>query len=141
MSAKPGPAMERDSTEWWERLSQHELALQRCDGCQLWRWPARAICNGCGSFEWSWAPASGKGTIASWIVNHHSFSDAFTSPYVVLAVRLDEQDDIVMYGSWAGAPDGTDLAVGMPVTVEFEDVAAPDADDDGFSLLRWRAAP
>jgi len=139
VTTKPGPAMDRDSTAWWEHLSQHELALQRCDQCQRWRWPARAICNGCGSFDWSWEPASGKGTISSWIVNHHSFSDAFTSPYVVLAVRLDEQDDVVMYGSWAGAQDGSDLSIALAVAVEFDDVAPVD-DQEGFTLLRWRAA-
>ena len=73
-------------------------------------------------------------------MNHHSFSDAFTSPYVVLAVRLDEQDDIVMYGSWAGAQDGSDLSIDLPVAVEYDDVAPAGDDEEGFTLMRWRAS-
>jgi len=138
MTGKPAPVTERDSVPFWEALARHELALQRCDSCKAWRWPPREICKQCGSFEWSWVPASGDGTIASWIVNHHTFSDAFQSPYVVLAVRLDEADDIVMYGEWSGAQDGSDLSVGMPVRVEFDDQPAPAEGEEAFSLLRWR---
>ena len=140
MATRPAPATERDSVPFWEALARHKLALQRCDGCGLWRWPPRAICKGCGSFESTWVPTSGKGTVASWIVNHHGFSDAFASPYVVLAVRLDEQDDIVMYGSWAGAQDGSDLSLDLPVAVEYDDVPASGDESEPFTLLRWRAS-
>jgi uncharacterized OB-fold protein len=133
------PAIERDSREWWEALARHELTLQRCDACGRLRWPARALCNGCGSLDWSWTRASGRGRVASWIVNHHPFGAALPSPYVVVMVRLDEQDDILMPGTWAGARDGTDLAIDASVALEFDDVRVPGG-QPALSLLRWRAA-
>jgi uncharacterized OB-fold protein len=87
------------------------------------------MCNRCGSLEWEWQPASGTGTVASWIVNHHAFLPGFEAPYVVVLVRLDDQDDILVPGGWAGARDGAGLRIGLPVAVGFDQGAAP---------LRWR---
>ena len=134
---RPLPAKERDSLPWWEALARHEMVLQRCRGCELWRWPPREICNRCGSMDWGWEPISGRGAVVSWIVNHHSFSEACESPYVVLAVRLAEQDDIVMYGSWTGPGDGAGLRVDLPVTASFDDVTSG---DDPVTLLQWSPA-
>ncbi len=129
--------MERDSTEWWAALARHELVLPRCSACAAWRWPPRAICGRCGSLDWAFAPASGRGTVASWVVNRHGFGGAFPLPSTVLLVRLAEQDDLLLPGGWAGAPDGTDLEMGLAVVAGFEDIA----DDEGgeaMTLLSWR---
>jgi len=132
----PVPAVDRDSNEWWDALARHELMLQRCDDCAAWRWPARALCNRCGATAWHWEAASGSGTVASWIVNHHAFDAGRPSPYVVVLVRLAEQDDILVPGSFAGSHDGRELTVGMPVTVGFDDVATPGG--KRATLLRWQ---
>ena len=94
------PNPDRDSEEWWEALARHEFVLQRCDACQAWRWPPREICNRCGSFDYTWTPVSGRGTIASWVVNQRAFLPGFEIPYVVVNVRLEEQDDCKLIGSW-----------------------------------------
>jgi uncharacterized OB-fold protein len=133
---RPLPYPDRDSRPWWEALARHELILQRCAACGAWRWPARALCGRCGSLDWTWAPASGRGTVASWIVNHHAFSRAFPSPYVVLLVRLEEQDDLLLPGASAGDPSGRDLAVGLAVIVTFEDLGLPEGQEP-VTLLRW----
>lgn len=130
----PSVLGDHDSAPWWEALARHELLLQRCDECTAWRWPARALCNRCGSLDWSWAAASGRGTVASWIVNHHAFGDGLPAPYVVLLVALVEQDDILVPGGYDGPPDGSDLAIGLPLLVGFDDT-------DGSPRLRWRRAP
>jgi len=134
---RPLPAKDRDSQSWWDALARHETVLQRCSSCERWRWPPRAICNRCGSFESTWEPISGRGRVLSWIVNHHSFSEAFPSPYVVVAVQVEEQDDIIMYGSWTGPADGSGLRVGLRLTASFDDVAAG---DDPVTLLSWSPA-
>lgn len=128
------PQVDRDSAPWWDSLGQHRFVLQRCLRCRAWRWPARAICGRCGSFDWSWAPASGRGTVASWTVNHHTFDPAFRSPYTVVFVRLDEQEDIVMPGSLAA--DTEVVSIGTPVDVEYLDV--PVEDGSAVTLLAWR---
>jgi uncharacterized OB-fold protein len=136
-AGRPRPVPDRDSRPWWAALARHELVLQACGQCGAWRWPPRALCNRCGSLAWEWKAASGRGAVASWIVNHHGFSDAFGSPYVVVLVRLDEQDDLLLPGSWSGAPDGHGLRIDLPVAAAFEDVAG-DGGRDAVTLLGWR---
>ena len=131
---RPLPHPDRDSQPWWDALARHELRFQRCTACGTWRWPPRAICGRCGSLEWSFVAASGTGTIASWIVNRHGFGGAFPLPSTAILVRLAEQDDLLLPGGWAGAADGSDLAMGMEVRVGFDDV------DDEVAILRWEAA-
>ena len=127
------PAVDRDSVAWWAALARHELVFQRCGECATWRWPARAMCNACGSFGWGWFPASGRGVIASWIVNHHSFLPGVPAPYVVLSVRMAEQADLVLPGAYDGPHDDPALEIGAPVRVGFSDLPG----EPPAALLRW----
>ncbi|HEX4016177.1 MAG TPA: OB-fold domain-containing protein [Frankiaceae bacterium] len=122
MTERPLPQADLDSVDWWDALARHEFTLQRCTSCRTWRWPARALCNRCHSFEWTWEAASGEGEIASWVVTHHAFLPGFAAPYAVLTVRLAEQDDLLLPGSFAGAPDDPGLGVGARVRVGFDDL-------------------
>ena len=131
---RPAPVMDRDSRPWWEALSAHRLLLQRCGGCAAWRWPARAMCGRCGSFVWTWEEASGRGTLASWIVNHHRFSTDIASPYTVVTVRLAEQDDLLLPGGFD--PSGGEPQVGAAVRAWFLDARSPEGEQ--FTLLEWR---
>ncbi len=131
---KPRPYPERDSAPWWERINQHRFELQRCDECGAWRWPPRAMCGRCASFEFTWTPLSGRATVESWVVNHHAFLPGFASPYTVVLGRLDEQDDLCLPATWQGADEPV---AGQPIEVAFED----HVDDEGpFTLLAWRPA-
>lgn len=133
---RPRPTVDRDSAEWWAGLTRHELRVARCADCGVWRWPPRALCGRCGSLEWSFAPVSGRGTVASFVVNRHGFGGAFPLPSTVLLVRLAEQDDLLLPGGWSGAPDGHDVRIGLPVRVGFADVVA-DEGGDAMTLLEW----
>ncbi|MDI2127182.1 Zn-ribbon domain-containing OB-fold protein [Yinghuangia seranimata] len=128
------PVVDRDSAEWWALLATGVLAFQRCSRCLLWRWPARALCNGCGSLAWRWEPASGTGEIVSWIVTRHAFLPDVPAPYAVLSVRAAEQPDLLLPGAYAGPPDDPRLAIGAPVTAEFVPLTGEGAP---AALLRW----
>jgi uncharacterized OB-fold protein len=130
------PNVDRDSAAWWARIAAHELVFQRCADCARWRWPDRAMCNACGSFAWRHEPASGKGEIASWIVNHHRFAADSPVPYVVLTVRVDEQPDLLLPGAFDGAHDDPRLAIGVRVEVGFRDLPGEPA----AALLTWSVA-
>jgi len=141
---RPVPHSDRDSRPWWEALGRHELLLQVCGDCGANRWPPRAICNRCWSLDWTWLAASGRASVASWIVNRHQFAPSLESPYTVVLGRIAEQEDILIPGAWAGRPDGTDLAVGMGLTAAFEDVPADAvgaADPPRLAVIVWGAAP
>lgn len=129
------PYADRDSAPWWEALTRHEIVHQRCSSCGRWRWPPRAMCSDCASFDWTWEPASGRGTVASWIVTHHPFLPGHEGPLTNVFVAIDEQDDIIMPGSWfgEGAPH-----TGQAVEAVFDDFT--DADGNPFTLLGWRPA-
>lgn len=130
------PVPDRDSTPWWEALGRHELLVQRCDECGRLRWPAREMCGDCGVFSWSWVPARGTGTVASWNVTWRTANPRVQVPYVVLLVRLDDQDNLLLPGGYAGPADGKGLRVGMPVRAGFTDV--PPADGAApLALLSW----
>jgi uncharacterized OB-fold protein len=95
------------------------------------RWPPRAICGECGALEWEWQQASGAASVASWVVNHHAFGDAFPVPYVVVTGRLGEQDDILVPARFEG--DREALSMGAALAAGFEDAGE-------FVGLVWRLA-
>ena len=129
---KPLPVPDRDSLPFWEGVRAGALRVQRCSGCHAYRWPARAICNRCRSFDADWVQLSGRGSVKSWVRTHQVFSRAFQDevPYLVILVQLDEQDDLQMIGRFSEA--ATEPREGMAVEAVFEPVA-PDA-----TLVFWK---
>ena len=135
MIAKPLPRPDRDSKPYWDALAAGELRIQRCTACGTLRWPARAICNKCRSFDHDWALMSGRGTIKSWIRPHQRFHPAFTDdlPYVTLLVELAEQADIQIIGAFADRDD--EPATGRAVRAVFR------GDIDSGPILFWETEP
>lgn len=133
LAERPRPQIDRDSAPWWEAVRRHELLVQECGGCGTVRFPPRSICGRCRSRRSAWVPVRGTGRVASWIVNHQVFMRAFADevPYAVLHVRLDDADDLFMYGDLTGA-DPADVTPGMAVQAVFTDVG------DDLTLVRWR---
>jgi uncharacterized protein len=52
----------------------------------------------------------------------------------VLTVRLAEQEDLLLPGSFAGPADDSRLQIGAPVRVGFDDLPGS---DPARTLLRW----
>jgi uncharacterized OB-fold protein len=69
-------------------------------------------------------PVSGRGSIRTWTVVRDGFLPGFRSevPYVVAEVELEEQAGLRVIGQIVDSAD-TDLAIGSPVEVVFEDLA------------------
>ncbi len=76
-----------------------------------------------------------SGTIASWTVGHRPGAES--APSVVVMVRLDEQDDLLVPGYIDGPADGRGLRIGQSVDVGFDDV---EFGSQGWrvAVLRWR---
>ena len=128
--AKPLPLPDRDSEPYWQALRERELRLQRCSGCGALRWPPRAVCNRCHSFDAQWMALSGRGRIVSWVRTHQVFAPAYRDevPYVTVQVAPEEQDDILLIGGWVAQAEPR---VGEPVRAHFRCETA------GFVLLDW----
>jgi uncharacterized OB-fold protein len=137
-SPRQSPTRDLDSAPWWSGTDARALLVQRCSSCGRLRWPARPICNDCHAFAFEWVAASGCGTIESWTVTHHSFGPTVEVPFVVVLVRLDDQDDIHMPGYYDGPGDGSTVRIGQAVRAHFVSVGT--ADGGGFEVVQWRPA-
>jgi uncharacterized OB-fold protein len=125
---KPLPALEGLAGEFYGFCKRGELRFQRCGGCDAWRHVPREMCAQCGSFDWSWERASGKGTVFTWTTAarplHPGFKDA--APYAPVVVEMEEGVRLL-----SELTDCTpeDLEIGMAVEVVFdavtEDVSLP----------------
>jgi uncharacterized OB-fold protein len=123
------PSPDRDSAPYWAALAEGRLELQRCRDCATWRWPARAICARCHSFDASWEVTDGCGRIASWVVTHQAFAPGWQDclPSLVVSVALDVAPEIQLIGNLvSGEP-----SAGRPVRATFPAVG------EGVRLLQW----
>ena len=109
------------NAEFYAFLAQGELRVQRCDACGTWRHPPRHRCAACGSADAHWATPAGRGRLFTWTVTHRAVDPAFTPPYAIVVVELDEGPRLV--GNVRGL-EPSELALDLPVVVEIERVTA-----------------
>ncbi|MGQ0826500.1 MAG: Zn-ribbon domain-containing OB-fold protein [Actinomycetota bacterium] len=115
--------------EFYAHLARGRLHLRRCADCRVWRHPPRARCAACGSAAAAWEAASGRGRVFAWTVTHQPLDPAFSVPYAVVVVELEEGPRLV--GNLAGlAPSA--LALDLAVRVEIEPVS------DRVGLVQFR---
>ena len=118
---------------FWDALRRHELLVQQCADCGRLRFIPSELCPACHSSSATWAPVSGRGSVYTYTVVHRAPTPAYQAdaPYVLAYVELAEGPRMP-----ARLVDVTpdEVAVGMPVTVVFDDVA-PD-----LTLYRFRPA-
>ena len=131
MSDRLLPSTEGLNGAFYAFLAGGELRLQRCTACGTWRHPPRIRCAQCGSGAVTWEPASGRGRIYSWTVTHRAVDPAFTPPYAILVVELEEGPRVV--GNLRGL-EPSELVLDLPVVVEIEHAS------DAVGLLWFRPA-
>src|SRR5262245_16364490 len=69
-----------------------KLVLQECVSCHAVQHPPEEVCHRCLGMEFTDHPASGTGTISSFIVVHHPVAPALKDvvPYAIVLVSLDD---------------------------------------------------
>ncbi len=114
---------------FYERLREHELVFHRCAECASAIFPLRTVCTSCGSESLELEQAAGTGVIYSFTTQYRAAHPHFSEqvPYSIALVDLDE--GIRVFASVRGIAIET-LAVGLPVSLEFDDV------DSELTLLR-----
>jgi len=120
--SKPLPAPDVDSAPYWDGCKSHRLLLQRCDACASFRFPAGPVCPNCNSREARWMPASGRGTVFSWIVVRHPVPAEVYGADVPYTVALIDLEEGVRMASNVVGCDPEALHAGMRVSVHFDDV-------------------
>jgi uncharacterized OB-fold protein len=119
---KPIPAITPDMKPFFDAARRRELAVQRCTQCGVHRFPAREICSHCLSRTAEWVVVSGDGEVFSYNIMHQIYHPGFASevPYAVVVVKLKE--GAKMNSNLVGVRP-TDIQIGMPVRVVFEDIS------------------
>lgn len=118
-TGRPMPANLEELKPLLEGARQGRLMLQKCDGCGRFRFPVQQLCPYCWSWNATWAPASGRGEVLSFIVMHQVYSPAFAQlvPYAVARIKLAEGP--LYQANLVGiAPD--QVRCGMAVEAVFE---------------------
>lgn len=134
LNGLPRPRADLDSEPFWAGCREGRLLIPRCGDCGAARWPPGPMCPACQSQETAWEPASGRGTVYSWVVVTHPVDEALIDqvPYAVGLIELEE--GVRLVGNVAGI-DPSDIVAGLPVTAYFE---PPDA--EGRRLPNFRVA-
>ena len=89
-TVRPLPQPSVLSQEFWDAAADHRLVRPYCDRCQQSFFPPQVCCPLCLESDWRWLESSGRGTLYSFTVVSRAPSDAFTVPYVIGVVDLDE---------------------------------------------------
>ena len=89
---KPLPKITPLNRPFWAFTRQSVFSIQTCKACGDRHIPESPVCPKCLSGDQEWQPASGTGTIESWVDFHRAYWDGFKEelPYRVCLVRLTE---------------------------------------------------
>ena len=122
MSEKPLPISSHESAAFWEGCRNHELRVQRCEGCGHFAFPPASRCPQCLASSLKWTKTSGRGKIYSFVIYHRAYHPGFEKeiPYVVALVELDEGPRLI---SNIIECDLQSVRCEMPVEVVFEEMA------------------
>ena len=85
--------LDGENLAYFKHCSQHDFRLQKCDDCNLLRYPPTTSCPWCSSPNATWTSVEGKGEVHSYEEVHHAIQPSFKAktPYMVLLVDLDTQ--------------------------------------------------
>jgi uncharacterized OB-fold protein len=119
LSQRFTPVATPETQTFWDKAREGELWLPRCDDCALVVWYPRAFCPNCHSSSITWFRASGRATLASYVINHVA-APGFTAPYVIAFVDLEEGPRLTA-NLLDVEPDPALLSIGMSLEVTFED--------------------
>lgn len=126
---RPLPRPDERSRPFFDGARLGKLRIQHCPACGTSQLPGRFACDECLSEELEWAEASGRGSVFTFTIVHQKYHPAFTPPYNVAVVQLEEGPRLLT--SIVGV-ENEDIRAGMEVEVEFE------AASDEVSLPRFR---
>lgn len=116
---RPLPVLNAETKVLFDSARQGQLILQHCSKCAGYRFIPRKFCDQCGSSDWEWKPASGRGELISFAKVHKVFHPGFANriPYPIGVVELEEGPRLT---SALRVEPETKLQAGMAVQVEFE---------------------
>lgn len=119
MASGPVPSPTPETAPFWEGTKAHELRMQQCNSCGKFYFYPRSHCRYCNSEDVEWKTISGKGTLASFVINNRP-TPPFDkdTPIIVALIQLDEGPR--MMSNIVGVEAKPEnLELDAPVEVEF----------------------
>lgn len=117
--ARPLPAVDDDNRAYWTGGAQGELRIMRCRDCAYFIHPPVRFCPRCESRRTEPEAVSGRGTVASYTVNHRAWIPGLPVPYVLALVEIEEQAGVRLPTNIVGCDPGA-VHIGMAVEAAFE---------------------
>jgi uncharacterized OB-fold protein len=114
--SRPAPLLNDDNRVYWDAAREGRLVTQRCQNCGRLRHPPRPMCPACHSLEFEVIDLVGDGVVYSYAILHHPQNPRFEYP--VLAALIDLEEGVRVLSNLVEV-DPSEIAIGMPVTVDF----------------------
>lgn len=117
---RPVPEADRQNGPYWQHAAREEFVLPRCADCGTYAAPPVNNCGTCLGEQFDWVPASGEGTVYSFLEYRRAWTPDWADhvPYLVGVVQLAEGPRIVTGLDYE--VDGGLPAVDAAVRVVFE---------------------
>lgn len=119
----PSPLADAITLPWWQAAAEHRLVVQRCTACGRTRHPPAPVCPECRSADSEWQPVPGRGEIYTYTIVHRAVAAGQALPTVVAVVALEDAGGVRMISSVVDV-DPSEVAIGLPVEVVWEDMSA-----------------
>ena len=94
-----------------------DLWPKRCRGCGRLRHPPRPMCPYCHSLDFEIVDLDGEGVVYSYVILHHPQNPAFEYP-IIAALWWIWQEGVRVVSNLVDT-DPAEIAIGMPVTVDY----------------------
>lgn len=121
------PQVSDENEHFWKGGARGELCFLRCSECRTYVHPPAPLCPDCHSRNLSPEAVSGRATLHTFTINHHSWIPGFDPPYAIAIVDLPEQAGLRLTSNIVNCELDA-IEIGMPLRVVFEGV------DDGVFL-------
>ncbi len=113
------PRVTPQNEHFWRGGAAGELRFLRCNDCGTWIHPPQPVCPTCLSKNLAPEAVSGRGTVASYTINHQAWIPDGSDPYVIAIVEIAEVPEVRLMTNLVNcAPEA--VRCDMPVRVVFE---------------------
>jgi uncharacterized OB-fold protein len=117
---RPLPQITDANRAFFTAGDRGELCIQRCRSCDFYIHPPAPVCPACLGTELFDTAVSGRGSVFTFTINHHSWRPDLPIPYVIALVELVEQSGLRVGTNIVGC-GADEVHIDMPVEVVFEE--------------------
>ena len=118
------PISQGESEFYWNKASEGELWIQKCNQCSESYFYPRDISPCCFSRDTEWVISSGRGVVYAFSIIHRSPNQGFQdeAPFIIAIVELHEGPRMATNIVGIEDPTPEKIRIGMEVVVTFDKI-------------------